>query len=89
LTDTAAMAERIRRELAGRLPPGTVVGISGCPNNCAHSAVAPVGLIGGRSSGQDAYTLHAGGGLGRTDKLARRIASRLSPEAVVDEIRRT
>jgi sulfite reductase beta subunit-like hemoprotein len=89
LTDTAAMAERIRRELADRLPPGTVVGISGCPNNCAHSAVAPVGLIGGRSSGQDAYTLHAGGGLGRTDKLARRIASRLSPEAVVDEIRRT
>lgn len=88
LTDTAAMAERIRRELAGRLPPGRVIGISGCPNNCAHSAVAPVGLIGTLVSDRgrrcEAYHVLAGGDLGRSARLADRIDGPLTDRQVLE-----
>lgn len=87
LTDTAAMAETIRAELGDTLSPETIVAISGCPNNCVHGAVAPIGLTGGRADDQDAYTLVCGGGLGKSGQLARPVASRLKPEAVVKKVR--
>jgi sulfite reductase beta subunit-like hemoprotein len=87
LTDTAAVAEQIRRELTGQLPPETVIGISGCPNNCSHSAVAPVGLVGTLVSegGQrrEAYNLYVGGDLGRSDRLAIRTGGPVTvPQAI-------
>jgi sulfite reductase (ferredoxin) len=88
LTDTAAMAERIRRELAGRLPPETVIGISGCANNCAHSAVAPLGLVGtlvsDRGQRREAYHVLAGGDLGRSARLADRIDGPLTEPQVLE-----
>jgi sulfite reductase beta subunit-like hemoprotein len=48
--------------------------ISGCPNNCAHSAVADIGLIGilKKENGDSVqyYRLLRGGGNGRTPRLA-------------------
>jgi sulfite reductase beta subunit-like hemoprotein len=93
LVDTGAMADRIRRDLGNRLPPETTVCISGCPNGCAQHAVAPVGLVGGLAKGdgrrQEAYTVLAGGDLGRTGRLAAPLAARLSPDAAIAAIERS
>ena len=74
LVDTNSLANRLRMELARRLQPSPAVCISGCPNGCAHSAVAPIGLIGAvaREGGQgrEAFRLLTGGDLGRSAKLA-------------------
>ncbi len=88
VTDTGEMAQLIRAELADRLAPGTIVSICGCQNNCAHSAVAPIGLVGGKAGGGDVYSLFLGGGLGRDTTLARRVAVRLSPRSVIDHLAR-
>ncbi len=88
LTDTVAAAAAIRDALGSRLAQGTTVGISGCPNGCSHSAVADIGLVGGRADGVDAYTLTVGGGMGRTDQLGRVLGKKLSVAQVVDELRR-
>ncbi|MFB3893681.1 MAG: hypothetical protein ACE15C_16835 [Phycisphaerae bacterium] len=88
LVDTQAMADMVRRELSGELAPGTIVGICGCPSNCTHSAVAPFGLVGGRSASGEVFTLFTGGGLGQTPKLADRVAERLSAQSVIEEMRR-
>ena len=92
LVDTNCLADRIRVELGGVLAPGTTVCISGCPNGCAHSAVADIGLTGRlvRRGGQkvQAYDLWAGGGMGRNCKLARLEGQRLSPEEAIKEIGR-
>ena len=88
LTDTNALAGRVRAELADKLPPGVFVCVSGCPNNCAHSAVADIGLVGVLSGGEEAYNLLVGGGMGRTDKLARLRAAKLPPNEVIAAIGR-
>lgn len=91
LADTNALAHRIRRELSGELPERWTVCISGCPNGCAHSAVADIGLFGGlsrRSGGrQEVYRLVAGGGMGHTDRLATERARGLTAEGVVPKLR--
>ena len=90
LAHTNEMADRIRSELADRLDPDTVVCISGCPNGCAHSAVAGVGLSGklSRRDGKpcEVFDLLVGGEMGRTDKLARPLAPKLRPDDVIAEI---
>ena len=90
LADTNGLADRVRRGLADRLPPGAVVCISGCPNGCAHSRVADIGVTGAldRSAGTpaEAYDLYVGGGMGRSAELARRVARKLSAEQVPAEI---
>ena len=48
LTDTWAVADAIRQRLARTPRPYLRISISGCPNSCAHSAVADIGLIGMR-----------------------------------------
>jgi len=90
LTDTNDLADRIRMESRSRLSPQTTVCISGCPNNCAHSAVADIGLIGVIDSrdGQrrEAYDLLRGGQMGRTGKLAEPVGRKLSAAEVLKRL---
>jgi len=92
LTDTNDLADLLRDDLAGQLPPETTICISGCPNGCAHSAVADVGLTGAlaKDDGRthEVWNLFFGGGGGRSPGLARQAGRRLSPEQVVRETRR-
>ena len=80
LTDTRRLAERLAREWAD-LPPGLTVAISGCPNGCAHSAVADIGLVGRivthEGAKREAFDLRVGGGMGRNDRLATLVAKGL------------
>jgi len=74
LADTVEAAAWIRQMLTGKLPPGLKINISGCPNNCAHSVVADIGLVGllrkvdGKPT--QCFRLFYGGGNGKTQKLA-------------------
>lgn len=87
LVDTTALAGRIRGELAGVIPPGAAVCISGCPNGCAHTTVADVGLSGRVSDGAEVYDLYLGGGMGRDERLAEKADVKLSGDRVVEAIR--
>jgi sulfite reductase beta subunit-like hemoprotein len=82
LVDTRAVAARLREALATSLPPDAVVAVSGCPNGCAHSAVADVGLTGrlvGASDGgrMEAFDMVAGGGMGRDARLGAPAATKV------------
>jgi sulfite reductase (ferredoxin) len=87
LIDTNEMADRIRELGMETLGSETTVRISGCPNGCAHSAVADVGLIGVRVREGEvscgAYHLLTGGGVGRNKRLATPIARGVSAEALL------
>ncbi len=74
LVDTNRMADAIRQGLPSSYR-GTVA-ISGCPNGCAHSAVADIGLIGQlktNAAGQrdEAFHVMHGGGMGRDSRLGQ------------------
>ena len=96
LADTNRLADRLRGRFAASLDPSLTIALSGCPNGCAHSAVADVGLVGtlarrgglARRDGirAEAYTLLAGGGMGRDERLAETIARRLSADEAVEKI---
>ncbi|MFA6132968.1 MAG: nitrite/sulfite reductase [Phycisphaerae bacterium] len=90
LTDTNAQADRLRADLAGKLPADKTICISGCPNGCAHSRVADIGLVGLVDSvgGQrrDVYDLYVRGGMGRDARLAEPAGQRLSPQEVLTRI---
>ncbi len=90
LTDTRTMARCIWEQLAGVIPAGATVCISGCPNSCAQSSVADIGLIGVLATDgpvrREAYNLLAGGGMGRDERLAGLIAGRLTPQDVIGRI---
>jgi sulfite reductase beta subunit-like hemoprotein len=90
LTDTNSLADALRDRLRGHALPGLTVCISGCPNGCAHSRVADVGLVGVRATvdGQstDAYDLFAHGGMGRTPELAQPVARKLSAGQAIGEV---
>ncbi len=91
LVDTRELAGRIRTELGDRLA-GRTVCISGCPNNCVHSAVADIGLVGrvGTANGkrQQLFDLFVDGGEGRTDRLAERIAGRMTRNEAINAVAR-
>ena len=90
--NTNEMADAIRSEFGDKLRPSTTVCISGCPNGCAQTAVADIGLSGRVATvdGEkvDAFNLLAGGGMGRDDRLAELVAEKLLPDQVLDEIRK-
>ncbi|MHC4294334.1 MAG: hypothetical protein ACYSTL_01980 [Planctomycetota bacterium] len=90
LGDTNGMADRIRSQLGSQLPAETTVCISGCPNGCAHSAVANIGLTGAikdhHGTRQQVWNLWMGGAMGRTDKLAEQVARKLTDDEVLTEI---
>jgi sulfite reductase (NADPH) hemoprotein beta-component len=74
IVNTGQIAGEIRRALAGPDHPEVRINISGCPNNCAQSSVADIGLIGmlRRQHGEtkECCRLFTGGGNGKNDKLA-------------------
>ncbi|TFG48148.1 MAG: nitrite/sulfite reductase [Candidatus Brocadiia bacterium] len=74
LLDTWDTADKIRHALAGKQLAEKRICISGCPNNCAHSVVADIGLIGlVRKQGQQSVQccrLYTGGGNGTDNRLA-------------------
>jgi sulfite reductase (ferredoxin) len=90
LADTNALANRIRRDLAGRLPPQTLVGVSGCPNGCAHSRVADIGLTGAVTTRDgervEVWNLFAGGGKGHGPTLAGQQGAKLTADKVLQKL---
>jgi ferredoxin-nitrite reductase len=84
LADTAGLARRIREEYSKALDPGATVCLSGCPNGCAHSGAADLGLVGGRAKRDgrrvEVWRVLAGGGMGRTPRLAEPVASGLTAD---------
>ena len=89
LVDTNALADRLRQRLAGA-PPDLTVCVSGCPNGCAHSRVAPIGLMGRRVTRDDekldALDVYAGGHLGCSSDMGELIAEKLSAVEAVEEV---
>ncbi len=92
LASTNPLADRVRSELGAAIPAGKTVCLSGCPNGCAHSAVADIGLTGAIATrdGQrvEAWNLWIGGGMGRTDKLSECVAKKLTADEALQEISR-
>ncbi|MBE3071324.1 MAG: hypothetical protein IMZ66_13900, partial [Planctomycetes bacterium] len=92
LVDTNGLAARMRALPPGTFPPEATIGISGCPNGCAHSAVADIGLVGGRAAAdggsREAFTLLTGGDLGRSPRLADVVARGLSADEVLARLSR-
>lgn len=74
LADCWATADRIREAFSSCDLSGVRIHISGCPNNCAQSTAAEIGLVGmiRTIDGQPAphYRLYTGGCNGTNDKLA-------------------
>jgi len=74
LADCRATADKIREAFSSQDLSDVRISISGCPNHCAQSAVARIGLVGmvRTVEGQPAphYRLFTGGGNGTNDKLA-------------------
>ncbi len=91
LVHTNELADRIRLEFGELLPAGTIVCISGCPNGCSHPRVADIGLTGRivSENGQklEAFNLFGGGGMGKDDRLAQSLSTKLSADDVINEIR--
>jgi len=91
LTDTHRLADKIRNDLKNHFPPNGIVSVSGCPNHCAQSAVADIGLTGQviRRKGQthQAYTVWIGGGNGQTPRLGQRLNIKLPENEVIDFLR--
>ena len=75
LADTYEAAKLIRDNFSNEQLKGLTIHISGCPNNCAQSAIADIGLIGmlrkRNGQSQQAYKILTGGGNGRNNKLAQ------------------
>lgn len=67
--------------------PGVLFAVSGCPNSCAHAAVAGIGLIGRMKRVGDErvphYAIHAGGDAGAGAALATPVGD-LVPEAELE-----
>ena len=80
LVETKARARLVVEELEARLPEFDVpftIHVNGCPNACARTQVADVGLKGMVQSDADGnlvelFQVHLGGGLGATPQLARK-----------------
>lgn len=75
LTDCPGLASQLSETLKGNEKyRGKIIAISGCPNNCAHSAIANIGLAGRIKTidgeRQEVYQLVLDGDNGITDKLA-------------------
>lgn len=78
LANCWATADKIRKKLTKQQTKQLQICISGCPNNCAQSAVADIGLVGvkRRENGKlsEYYRLFTGGGNGKNEKLAEPVS---------------
>jgi len=84
--ETNAPADELRRRLSPTHASLTVC-ISGCPNGCAHSAIADVGLVGGavRADGatHEGFRVLTGGQMGRGPGLGTPIGpTRVTHDAI-------
>jgi sulfite reductase (ferredoxin) len=75
LTDCPGLAAELSEALKDNASfKGKTIAISGCPNNCAHSAIANIGLVGRFKTidgvRQEVYQVLLNGDNGTTDKLA-------------------
>ena len=90
LVNTRRAAERIRCQLAGRLPSGQTVRVSGCPNGCAQSGVATIGLVGKQTGPADqreeAFALLTDGDAGRGPRLAQPVQSAVKADAIAEQL---
>lgn len=90
LADTHALASAVRQRLSGAIDRDVLIALSGCPNGCAHSAVADVGAVGGQAAingqRQDAWNVLSGGQCGRGPSLAQAVANRLTTSDAADMI---
>jgi len=90
LADTNGLADGIRRRLGADSSPATTICISGCPNGCAHSRVARVGLVGGVSGRGDerheAYDLFVGGAMGRGPDLSSPVALGIPADVAAERV---
>jgi sulfite reductase (ferredoxin) len=80
LVETKARARTVIEEMEARLPELDVpfsIHVNGCPNACARTQVADVGLKGMVQTDEDGslvevFQVHLGGGLGTSPQLARK-----------------
>ena len=93
LADCPAAARRIREALVGQDQSNVRIHISGCPNGCAHSAAASIGLVGLLRKTGDRPTPHfrllTGGGNGQNNVLAEPgqvVPADLIPEFVKERL---
>lgn len=91
LASTQQMALRLERELAS-VEADLLIAISGCPNGCAQSMVADIGLTGlvqgPEGQRREVWNIAAGGGRGCDARLAEPVATRLESEQAVVEVLR-
>jgi sulfite reductase beta subunit-like hemoprotein len=83
LVNTHAVEEAIRTQSADGKTGA--IRISGCPNMCAQSAVADIGLIGRIKKDADGnkvegFSVVTGGGMGKTPELAKQYSSFIAAE---------
>jgi len=75
LTDTWSLANAIRKQLPNLNKTKQRINISGCPNSCAHSSAANIGLIGMKrkrdEQSVDCYRFFTGGHNGIDNRLAQ------------------
>lgn len=97
LVETKARARTVVAELERRLPDFDVpfsIHVNGCPNSCARTQVADVGLKGMVQRGADGelvevFQVHLGGGLGSEPSLARKTrALKVAAQDLPDYIER-
>ncbi len=93
IVHTNEVADRIRNECSDILPVGATVCLSGCPNGCAHPAVADIGLSGrmtkdSQGNPVEAFDIRSRGGMGHDDRLAEPVAQKIATDDVVDEIKK-
>jgi sulfite reductase (ferredoxin) len=73
LINCQSIASNIRADFADKqFGDNLRINISGCPNNCAHSAAAAIGLVGLKRNGKDHVQLYFGGGDGRNQNPAQK-----------------
>ena len=76
LTHCPQLAAKLAEVLSGNDKlKGKTIALSGCPNNCAHSSIADIGLVGQIKTldgkRQEVYQVLLNGGNGQTDALAQ------------------
>ena len=84
------VAAAVRKALPAGKGNGLAIKVSGCPNGCAHSAVADIGLVAGirRRDGRkvEFYQIMVGGEGGRGPRLAEPIGEPIAKEAVASVV---
>lgn len=79
--DSLAVGTELDRRYHGLKLPGKLkMGVSGCPNQCAETAVKDIGLV-GKAKG---WTILVGGNAASRPRIAETLVEGLSPEEALD-----